>query len=139
MKKQELKVMTDCGEITVRPYDDEIANGVQIFLGDTIVAMVDCYRKAKPPELPTKVLIPISEITDDEDEDWISVSIGNVLSDKYGFCVFSFNYQKKEDVYEVTNIKWDTSDESETPEARLLVYGPEGPDFDEPTETIRIN
>lgn len=76
MENKELKIMTDCGEITVRPYDDGIANGVQIFLGDTIVAMVDCYRKA-----------------DDED----------------------------------------------IPEARLLVYGPEGPDFDEPKQIIPLN
>lgn len=73
---KELRVRTDCGEITVRPYDDECANGVQIFLGDTIVALVDCYRKTSDDDLP---------------------------------------------------------------EARLLVYGPEGPDFDEPTDIIRIN
>lgn len=79
MDKKEFKkieVATDCGVITVEAYDDEIANGVKIFLGDTIVAMVDCYKK---------------------------------------------------------------TDNKDTPEARLLVYGPEGPDYDEPQDCIILN
>lgn len=70
------QVNTDCGNIEIIPYDDGIANGVKIYLGDLLVAMVDCYRK-----------------TDDKDI---------------------------------------------MPEARLLVYGEDNPDLDEPVDIILL-
>lgn len=139
---KEITVTTDCGVITVEEYDDGIANGIKIFLGDTIVAMVDCYRKRELPDLPTTVEIAASAVQEDEDEDSLSISLGNILSNLYGFCVYSFNFKKQGNIYKVTDINWDTSDDDENediPEARLLIYRGEEPDCDEPQQVIRIN
>lgn len=137
-KLKELKIQTDCGIITVQEYDDEIANGVKIFLGDTIVAMVDCYRKK---QLPTVIQAWLSEIipgngtiVDDDNVDMDEL-ICNYLSDKYGYCVNSFRFERQGDLFQIFDINWDI----DIPEARLLVYGPEGPDCDEPQQCIPIN
>lgn len=136
---KELVVQTDCGPITVQEYDDGIANGVKIFLNDTIVAMVDCYRKESTIAkrgLPTEVIITDSELDPKVDAD---EQIADYLSNKYGFCVNSFMYRINNDTIFAYKINWDTSDDDENPEARLLVYGPEGPDCDEPDQVITLN
>ena len=139
---KEFVVQTDCGSITVREYDDDIANGVQIFLNDTIVAMVDCYRKdstVAKRHLPTEVIITDLELDPKIDAD---EQIANYLSNKYEYCINSFMYRVNNDTILAYQIDWDTTNDDDTdPEARLLVYGPEGADneFDEPQQTILLN
>lgn len=138
LRSQGLCVETDCGDIEVIPYDDGIANGIKIFLGDTLVAMVDCYRKPKL-DLPRSIKEVTLNIEEGEDEDEV---IANYLSDTYGFCVKDFKYSIDKTVNPnkifIWAIDWDTSG-SDEPEARLLVYGPEGPDCDEPQQVIILN
>lgn len=46
--------------------------------------------------LPTEVIVDLNEIEGFEDEDVTeenSSDIADYLSDEYGFCIFSFNYQ----------------------------------------------
>lgn len=142
MAKQvkEMHVQTDCGLITVQEYDDEVANGIKIFLGDTIVAMVDCYRKPSTivkRDLPTKVIITDLKLSPARDTD---EQIADYLSNKYGYCINSFQYCINNTTILAYQIDWDTTnDDDGDPEARLLVYGPEGPDCDEPQQCIPIN
>lgn len=137
LRSQGLCVETDCGDIEIIPYDDGIANGVKIYLGDTLVCMVDCYRKPVF-NLPRSLKDIVLDIEEGEDAD---EAIADYLSDTYGFCVrdFSFSIDKTVTPNKITiwKIDWDTSGIDE-PEARLLVYGSD-PDLDEPQETIVLN
>lgn len=138
LRSQGLCVETDCGDIEVIPYDDGIANGIKIFLGDTLVAMVDCYRKSVF-NLPKNIKDIVLDFEEDKNEDEV---ITDYLSDTYGFCVndckFSIDKTIKPNKVSVWDIEWDTSGEDE-PEARLLVYGPESPESDEPQQVITLN
>lgn len=131
MNKQfkELVVETDCGDVRVEEYDDGIANGIRIYLGDTVVAAVDCYRKTK---LPTQHVF--DKVDFDLDED-LEEQVLNALSDGFGYCVNSCRFTIDGCYIVVTDIDWD----QDLPEARLLVYGPEGHDNDEPQDCIVLN
>lgn len=135
---KEMIVKTDCGEITVQEYDDGIANGVKIFLGDNMVAMVDCYRMSKYTTLPTTARIPISEIKEKDNDEWTAIALGRILASEYGTDVEDLIFHKEGDLYIISDIKWDTSARG-IPEARLLIYGPDGPDFDEPQDVVHLN
>ena len=136
LRSQGLCVETDCGDIEIIPYDDGIANGVKVYLNDTLVCMVDCYRRPDR-NLPRAVKDIILDIEEGEDED---EAVANYLSDTYGYCVNNFKSAIDKTVNPnkvfVWGINWDTS--GEVPEARLLVYGKD-PDLDEPTDTIVLN
>lgn len=138
LRSQGLCIETDCGDIEVIPYDDNIANGIKIFLGDTLVAMVDCYRKPVF-DLPRSIKEVILDIKEGENEEEV---IANYLSDTYGFCVNNFQFSIDKTIspnkISIWNIEWDISGEDE-PEARLLVYGSEGVDCDEPQQVITLN
>lgn len=136
LRSQGLCVETDCGDIEIIPYDDGLANGVKVYLGDMLVCMVDCYRR---PDwnLPRAIKNIVLDIEEGEDED---EAIANYLSDTYGYCVNNFKFSIDKTVSPnkvfVWGIDWDTS--GEDPEARLLIYGKD-PDLDEPTDTIILN
>lgn len=140
-KLKEITVATDCGPITVQEYDDGIANGVHILFNGTIVAAVDCYRKESnqvKQHLPEEVIITDLKLDPTRDED---EQICDYLSNRYGYCIFAFGYSRYQDgTIRAYGIDWDTtSDDDEEPEARLLVYGPEGDECDEPNQVISLN
>lgn len=63
--------------------------------------------------LPDKVIIPLEELDDDlllEYEDEVTECISEYLSENYCYCIFSYDYEIKDKVVEVTNIEWDTTD-----------------------------
>ena len=60
---------TSAGVITTRFYDDGIAKGIQIFLGDQIVAMLDVYEPSEgETEGEARVLVYKKEYAEDEEE-----------------------------------------------------------------------
>lgn len=136
LRSQGLCVETDCGDIKVIPYDDGIANGVKIYLNDTLVCMVDCYRRPVY-DLPRAIKEIVLDIEGGEDADEV---VANYLSDTYGYCVRDFSFSIDKTVTPnkifIWGIDWDTS--GDDPEARLLIYGSD-PDLDEPQQTITLN
>ena len=60
---------TSAGVITTRFYDDGIAKGIQIFLDDEIVAMLDVYEPSEgETEGEARVLVYRKEYAEDEEE-----------------------------------------------------------------------
>lgn len=130
---KEIKVQTDCGKLLVEEFDDGRANGVNIYLNDTLVAVVDCYREIK---LPEEVNVWLSELImntayvegEGEEEEFLL----DYLSAKYGYCISSFKFLRTGDKFHAFDIVWD----QDQPEARLLVYGPDG---EEPEDFFILN
>ena len=58
--------------------------------------------------LPDSVVIPYDYM--DPEIDDIEESINNYLSDAYGFCVKTYNYEQYIDYVIVNDIEWDTED-----------------------------
>lgn len=130
---KELTVQTDCGEIVVQEYDDGVANGVHILFEGVIVAAVDCY-KTTVNRLPQEVAIPLEEL----DKDNLEESVVIWLSSHFGFCIESVLFETTDTRVITSKIVWDIISTGE-PEARLLIYGPEGEDCDEPQDCIILN
>jgi hypothetical protein len=64
---------TSAGEITTRFYDDGIAKGIQIFLDDELVAMLDVYEPTSDEtEGEARVLVYCND--DDEPTECISIN-----------------------------------------------------------------
>jgi hypothetical protein len=61
---------TSAGEITTRFYDDGIAKGLQVYLNDELVAMLDVYEDE--PEGEARVLVYCND--DDEPTHCISIN-----------------------------------------------------------------
>ena len=67
--------------------------------------------------LPKEVTFSASEVALDTDDEDPSERLGDLLSDKYGFCHFGFNYEVKKNEngepseFRCYDIDWDTSDE----------------------------
>ena len=60
---------TSAGKITTRFYDDGIAKGIQIYLDDQIVAMLDVYEPSEgETEGEARVLVYKKEYAEDEEE-----------------------------------------------------------------------
>lgn len=60
---------TSAGVITTRFYDDGIAKGIQIYLDDEIVAMLDVYEPiGNEPEGEARVLVYRKEYSENEEE-----------------------------------------------------------------------
>lgn len=57
--------------------------------------------------LPTTVHVPARLIDEDGDVEEILL---DHLSAVFGYCVNSFLFERKEDMYECFNIDWDTSE-----------------------------
>lgn len=58
---------TSAGIITTRYYDDEIAKGIQVFLDDELVAMLDVYE-AKDGETEGEARVLVYQKKPDFDE-----------------------------------------------------------------------
>jgi len=59
--------------------------------------------------LPEEVDMPIDSCLADaiEDDDYVEECINNYLSDEYGYCVESYDYDIVDDHVHITDIRWD--------------------------------
>lgn len=63
-------------------------------------------------ELPSTVIINDEDLINQDDELALEEYLGDMLSDKYGFCHNGFKYQVDKDkkIITITDIEWDISD-----------------------------
>ena len=63
--------------------------------------------------LPKRLTLDLDVLGLDEysDKDEIEDAINDYLSDEYGFCVNSWEYEIESDVIFISNIDWDTDED----------------------------
>lgn len=92
----------------------------------------DIYKKdlkEDVEDLPDTLVINMSELNYDADEDDLSDVIGDYLSDRFGYCHFGFDIYDTDQMsgdITVTNIKWDLSEglnESSQSQSKGLTEG----------------
>lgn len=62
---------------------------------------------ATQPKLPKSVYIPKKILKESKEND---DAIGDYLSDKYGYCIFSYNNKKIGNKHYANKINWDDSE-----------------------------